>query len=64
MKTGRHKVTLSIFFFTDFSCDLGFTPRLESGSSTLRGELGAIFLWFVCVAPLWLGGEKSTTGVG
>jgi hypothetical protein len=35
MTTGRHKVTLSIFFFTDFSCDLGFLARLESGSSTL-----------------------------
>jgi hypothetical protein len=58
MKTCRHKVRLSIFFFTDFSCDLGFTARLESGSSTLRGELGAIFLWFVCVTPLRLGGGR------
>jgi len=44
MTTGRHKVMLSIFFFTDFSCDLGFLARLESGSSTLRGELGVSFL--------------------
>jgi hypothetical protein len=28
--------------------ELGFPARLESGSSTLRGELGARFLWFVC----------------
>jgi hypothetical protein len=39
-----------------------------SGSSTLRGELGAIlFSGFVCVAPLRLGGlkgEKSTPSVG
>jgi hypothetical protein len=69
MTTGRHGLRCR-YFFTDVSCDLGFPTRLESGSSTLRGEMGASFLWFVCVAPLRLegfrgeGGEKSALGIG
>ena len=48
--------------------ELGYPTRIESGSSTLRGELGAsVFSGFVCVAPLQLGGlkgKKSTPSVG
>ena len=63
-----HKVMLF-----DFSLDwlflweLGYPAQIESGSLTLQGELGASFLWFVCVAPLWLEGirgKKSTPSVG
>jgi hypothetical protein len=46
---------------------VGIPISIESGSSTLRGKLGARFLWFVCVAPLRLGGlrgKKSTPSIG
>jgi hypothetical protein len=47
--------------------ELGYLAQIESGSSTLQGELGDRFLWFVCMAPLWLRGirgKKSTPSVG
>jgi len=54
---------------TDFSCGSWDTQfKEESGSSTLQGEMGAIFFLclYVCVAPLWLTGirgKKSTPSV-
>jgi hypothetical protein len=63
-----HKVTL-----LDFSLDwfflweLGYPARIESGSSTLRGDLGARFSLVECVAPLrlrGLRGKKSTPSIG
>ena len=45
----------------------GYPTRIESGSLTLRGEMGASFLWFVGMTPLWLGGLKgkeSTPSIG
>jgi hypothetical protein len=57
-----------ILFLTIFSLwELGHRARITSSSSTLRGELGASILWFVCVAPLQLGGlmgKKSTPNIG
>jgi hypothetical protein len=47
---------------------VGIPSSERSGSSALRGELGARRnLWIVCVAPLRLGGlrgKKSTPSIG
>jgi hypothetical protein len=47
---------------------VGLPSSERSGSSALRGELGARQnLWIVCVAPLRLGGlrgKKSTPSIG
>jgi hypothetical protein len=47
---------------------VGIPSSVRSGSSALRGELGASRnLWIVCVAPLRLGGlrgKKSTPSIG
>jgi hypothetical protein len=53
---------------TDFLVGVGIPISERSGSSALRGELGARRnLWIVCVAPLRLGGlrgKKSTPSIG
>jgi hypothetical protein len=38
---------------------VGIPNLRESGGSTLRGELGARGFMVVCVAPLWLRGDKE-----
>jgi hypothetical protein len=66
--SGVCKVMLSYFTLDSFLLwELGHPTRIMSGSSTLRGELGASHLWFVCMAPLRLGGlrgKKSTPSIG
>ena len=47
--TGRRKVTLPMFFLTDFLVEVGMPNSIGSGSSTLLGELGARFLYGFCV---------------
>jgi hypothetical protein len=53
---------------TDLLVGVGIVSSERSGSSALRGELGARRnLWIVCVAPLRLGGlrgKKSTPSIG
>jgi hypothetical protein len=53
---------------TDLLVGVGISSSKRSGSSALRGELGARQnLWIVCVAPLRLGGlrgKKSTPSIG
>ena len=55
-------------FFIDLLVGIGIPSSERSGSSTLRGELEAIFFYgFVCMAPLRLGGlrgKKSTPSIG
>jgi hypothetical protein len=46
---------------------VGIPSLRKSGSSSLRGKLGAIVFGFLCVAPLRLGGlrgKKSTPSIG
>jgi hypothetical protein len=55
-------------YLTDLLVGVGIPSSVRSGSSALRGELGASRnLWIVCVAPLRLGGlrgKKSTPSIG
>ena len=45
---------------TDLLVGVGIPSSERSGSSILRGEMGARRnLWIVCVAPLWLGGLRG-----
>jgi hypothetical protein len=59
--TGMSKVMLAIISLTGFTCESWDTQlKKESGSSTLRGELGARFFWLcLCMAPLRLEGAKG-----
>jgi hypothetical protein len=61
-------VTLQNIDLTDLLVGVGIPSSKRSGSSALRGELGARRnLWIVCVAPLRLGGlrgKKSTPSIG
>jgi hypothetical protein len=46
-------ITLLNFFLTELLlCELGYSSRVMSGSSTLRGELGASSSLVFCVWPL------------
>jgi len=47
-----------------FLWELGYPAQVESDSSMLWGELGAIFLWFVCVSALRLGNHFGFMVVG
>jgi hypothetical protein len=55
-------------YLTDLLVGVGIPSSERSGSSALRGKLGASRnLWIVCVAPLGLGGlrgKKSTPSIG
>jgi hypothetical protein len=62
------KVTLPDFILTEFFLwELGYPARITSGSSTLRGELGASILWYCVCGPFaaqGAQGKKSTPSVG
>jgi hypothetical protein len=54
------KVTLSDFFLTEFFLwELGYPARITSGSSTLRGELGASILWYCVCGPFAARGAQG-----
>jgi hypothetical protein len=46
---GRRKVTLPIFFLTNFLVGVTMPSSVGSGRSTLQGELGDRFLSWFCV---------------
>jgi hypothetical protein len=50
--SGLRNVTLPNFILIEFLLwELGYLARVTSGSSTLRGELGAIILWYRVGGP-------------
>jgi hypothetical protein len=58
--SGLRNVTLPNFILTEFLLwELGYPARVTSGSSTLRGELGASILWYCVCGPFVARGAQG-----